>query len=126
MSTPKYARTCGPAGLVLFLLAITPLSAQNIRERPWFGRPEPTSLLLHSQGFGRPAAPPSAFLAHAPVRPSHWRIGALIGAVGGIVFANVLVNADASPGRRVGLSVVSGAVLAVPGALIGGLFPKRE
>jgi hypothetical protein len=50
--------------------------------------------------------------------------GAVVGAVVGIVFANLVMDEEASAVRRIGLSIVSGAVVAMPGALVGGLFPK--
>ena len=57
---------------------------------------------------------------------THWKTGAIIGAVAGVIFANAMMGDEsvAIP-RRVGLSLVSAAAAAMPGALIGGLFPKR-
>jgi hypothetical protein len=55
---------------------------------------------------------------------THWQTGAVVGAVVGIVFANLVMDEEASAVRRIGLSIVSGAVVAMPGALVGGLFPK--
>lgn len=58
------------------------------------------------------------------VPATHWQTGAVVGAVVGIVFANLMMDEEASAVRRIGLSLVSGAVVAMPGALVGGLFPK--
>ena len=50
----------------------------------------------------------------------------MIGAVAGVLFVNAMIDDEGSAVRRIGLSLVGGAVFAMPGALVGGLFPKRE
>lgn len=60
---------------------------------------------------------------------THWRLGAIIGAASGVVLANVLVltfDDDASVMKHFGFSLVGGAAAMMPGALIGGLFPKAS
>ncbi len=59
---------------------------------------------------------------------SHWREGAMIGASLGFLLGAAMASYDsegASIGRRFGLGLVGAAVIMMPGALIGGLFPKE-
>jgi hypothetical protein len=70
-----------------------------------------------------------------PIRPTYWKEGALIGgvlgAVGGAVLGHGLCELseesrkDCTGGLVLG-GVLGAALLAVPGALIGGQFPKHD
>jgi hypothetical protein len=75
-----------------------------------------------------PAPAPRVFELGLPESHSHWREGLVTGAVLGFVVGAALAGwdgYDASIAKRVGLGLVGAAVLSMPGALIGGLFPKR-
>jgi hypothetical protein len=62
--------------------------------------------------------------------PTHWKEGALVGALAGAVAGGVLGQAICEQGETSSCSTVPGillgaALLAIPGALIGGQFPKE-
>jgi hypothetical protein len=67
------------------------------------------------------------------IRPTHWQegalVGGLIGAVGGTVLGLAICRNSEELGKNCAGSAVAGGlisavVLAIPGALIGGLMPK--
>jgi hypothetical protein len=69
------------------------------------------------------------------IRPTYWKEGALIGggvgAVAGALLGHDLCEMSEEIGKNCTGSVLLGGVLgaalvAIPGALIGGLFPKHE
>ncbi len=88
-------------------------------------------------GISAPVAPTVAVsnALSSAVKPTHWKRGALIGAVIG-ASAWIAINLSQGCGGSgsdsdcvvwaVGLSPVFGLLGAIPGALIGGLFPKGE
>jgi hypothetical protein len=60
---------------------------------------------------------------------SHWREGAIIGASLGFLLGAAMASydSDGAPiGRRLVLGLAGAAVVMMPGALIGGLFPRGE
>jgi len=68
------------------------------------------------------------------IQPTHWKEGALIGAtlggVGGAFLGYGLYRNSDEPEKHCAVStllggIVGAAVLMIPGALIGGQFPKR-
>lgn len=100
--------------------------------------PGPALSVLFSHRQGGPLQPtvavePRDSLLHQS-RPTYWKEGALIGgalgAVGGAVLAHRLCGlAEESTKHCTGSSVLGGvigaALLAIPGALIGGQFSKE-
>lgn len=67
------------------------------------------------------------------IQPTHWKEGALVGGVlgglGGALLGHAICTQSEQPdknctGTTVIAAVLSAAVLAIPGALIGGQFPK--
>jgi hypothetical protein len=62
-------------------------------------------------------------------QPTHWKEGALVGALVGAVGGGLLSEAICEQAETSSCSIVPGillgaALLAIPGALIGGQFPK--
>jgi hypothetical protein len=82
------------------------------------------------RGFSQSSGPAEAPLVRWNVESRrHWRAGLVAGAALGFLLGAAAAGYDghdASMTRRLGLGVVGAAVLSMPGALIGGLFPKRE
>jgi hypothetical protein len=82
------------------------------------------------QGMRAPVAadPPRAIIALRPPAPTYWKEGAIIGTlVGALVIwkAGVVGIEKFTPRVGFGLLLAGGLVGGVPGALIGGQFPKR-
>lgn len=66
----------------------------------------------------------------APHR-SYWREGGVVTALAAVIVVNIMASADGDSGGKVSIgdrvlySALSGVVFFVPGALIGGLIPKK-
>ena len=73
--------------------------------------------------------PPRALIALRSPAPTYWKEGAILGTlVGALVIwkAGVVGIEDFTPRVGFGLLLAGGLVGGVPGALIGGQFPKRK
>lgn len=98
-------------------------------------RLEAQQLYAGRRGLAQPAAPVAgreeAIAALRPVHKSYWREGGVVTALAAVITHNALVdNLDESYestsfGRRVTGSIVAAAIGFLPGALIGGLIPKK-
>ena len=98
--------------------------------------PGPTSSVLTSTAPGplRAAVPQEpGDSVERDIQPTHWKegalVGGLIGVVGGALLgAAICRNSEQSDknctGSTVGGGLIVGLVLAIPGALIGGQIPK--
>ncbi len=118
-------------GGLLLLLSLAIGTAPAVAQASVPG-PLPSSL------WNRPAPGPlRSTLAPADsvprnIPPTYWKEGALIGGLTGAVALAVLVTAfcedsetaDSCGGTTVGGALVGAVLLGVPGALIGGQFPK--
>jgi hypothetical protein len=112
------------AGLLLLL----PLTAAAQRA------PVPSHVTPRlAEAIAATASPATRPSPNPSVRPTYWKEGALVGAllggtVGALGGAAICGQAD-EPGKDCTGStilggVVGGVLLAIPGALVGGLFPK--
>jgi hypothetical protein len=118
--------------LTITLLVAPPVPGAA-QERTWVPRPSP-SLSLEAPA-GDPFGPPQAayhFSADS-VPPTQWKKGALIGGAIGAVLGGLIGSAgcglsdnpcDSFQSTVLG-AAAGAALLAIPGALIGGAFPKE-
>ena len=129
MRTPRALRTSllSLLGIMIFSSVVSGQAAV----------PGPAASVLTSSSFG----PLTAAALQEPrdslqrdVRPTHWKegalVGGLIGLVGGALLgAEICRNSEQSDqnctGSVVGGALISGLVLAIPGALIGGQMHKN-
>jgi hypothetical protein len=112
-------RTGIPEALLAVLLSAAPVTSLAAQS------PEQLRVGLQQP---KPATAPIALDLGLAESKSHWREGLVTGAVLGFLLGAALASYDgydASIARRLGLGLVGGAVLSMPGALIGGLFPKQ-
>ncbi|MEP7226741.1 MAG: hypothetical protein ABI785_05230 [Gemmatimonadales bacterium] len=120
---------------LLLLLAVldapVAASAQNSTVRV----PGPNSSALRSPAVPKPLHPNWIFNPSdsvAKIRPTYWKEGAVVGGAVGAVGFGLMVGAicglseseTGCTGKALLGGLVGGVVMAVPGALIGGLFPK--
>ncbi len=119
------------AGLLLLLSAVGTVHASA---QTSVAGPQPSLLWSRSE-----RAPLHATSALAPsdsvprnIQPTYWKEGALIGGVAGgfagavlsAAFCENSETAGSCAGTTVGGALVGAVLLGVPGALIGGQFPK--
>lgn len=117
--------------LFLALIACSSPAAAQVR----IGPPLPSALLssdtpgpLRTAGL---AVPPDSI--DRDIRPTYWKegalVGGLVGAAGGAVLGAAICRNSEEFGKRctgtaVASGLISGLVLAIPGALIGGQIHK--
>lgn len=81
-------------------------------------------------GITAPTVPPSGGLVDLKLRmaneTSHWKTGLLVGALLGALVGNLMLETGSSGGKRLGVTLAAATPTGAIGALIGGLFPKRE
>jgi hypothetical protein len=119
---------------VVAVLTLLILPVPGAAQLPVHG-PSPSVLFRYGQvGAGRSeviSAPGDTLLRE--IRPTYWKegalIGGLVGAVGGALIGNGLCDLSEDSSRHCTGSLVVGgvlgaALLAIPGALIGGQFRK--
>ena len=119
--------------LLLLALLAAPIAASA--QTSTAGVPGPAPSALRNPGVPRPLQPnwisdPSDSVAR--IRPTYWKEGAVVGGAVGAIGFGLLVGAicglseseTGCTGKALLGGLVGGGVVAVPGALIGGLFPK--
>ena len=120
---------------VLLLLALFYAPATASAQTSTAEVARPASSALRNPGVSKPLQPnwisdPSDSVAK--IRPTYWKEGAAVGGAVGAVGFGLLVGAvcglseseTGCTGKALLGGLVGGVVMAVPGALIGGLFPK--
>jgi hypothetical protein len=114
-------RTSGTIALALLCAPILDIRTQQL-DRGRLGLTQPLSGMQNS-------VPPATRFAEA--EKSYWREGGLVTALAAVIALNIMENAGgdsggrASTGERLLYSALTGVVFFVPGALIGGLIPKK-
>jgi hypothetical protein len=112
--------------LVLMTSVAVPTAAQAIVGPPLVS-PVRLSAQLPWDDGQRPVQSGRPFDRMTRMRPrtSYWLEGGIITAIPAIVGFNILYDDDTAgiPGRLLG-SAFAGAIFAVPGMVLGGLFPK--
>lgn len=122
MTTSKLTRICPWLFIFALLFGVPKLLDAQYRESGRVGLSQPDKAPTITSIGGPPVVAESK---------SYWREGGIVTAVAGVVMVNFIVDgfgekdsAPSIPERLIGSALVA-IVFFVPGALIGGLIPKK-
>jgi tetrahydromethanopterin S-methyltransferase subunit D len=119
---------------LLLIVGLAMWTTPGAAQRPPVG-PVSSPLVGTPAPRWRTALESQADTVERQIQPTHWKEGALVGgvlgALGGALLGHAICTQSEQPeknctGTTVIGAVFSAAILAIPGALIGGQFPKGQ